>query len=50
MVATIRSELGLDDSLTMADVIAEANRQLSKPAEGNLNTQAKALLVDIIPV
>jgi hypothetical protein len=48
MVATIRGELGLDDSLNMAQVIAEANLQLDMPAEGNLAKQASSLLREII--
>lgn len=48
MVETIRGELGLDSALTMVQVIAQANQQLEKPAEGNLATQAKSLLREII--
>lgn len=43
MVATIREELELEDSLTMAQVIAEANRQLAMPATGILAQQARSL-------
>jgi len=48
MVETIRGELGLDSALTLVQVIAQANQQLEKPAEGNLATQAKSLLREII--
>jgi len=48
MVETIRGELGLDSALTMVQVIAQANQQLEKSAEGNLATQAKSLLREII--
>lgn len=47
MVASIRGELDLDDSLTMAQVIAEANLQLGRTAEGNLAEQARSLLREI---
>jgi hypothetical protein len=43
MVATIREELELEDSLTAAQVIAEANRQLAMPAAGTLAQQARSL-------
>merc|ERR1719198_1586450 len=43
VVATIREELELEDSLTMAQVIAEANRQLAMPATGVLAEQARSL-------
>jgi len=49
MIETIRGELGLDDSLNMAQVIAEANSQLAVTAEGNLAEQARTLLREIIP-
>jgi len=48
MVETIRGKLGLANSLTVAQVIAQANHQLAKPAEGTLATQAKSLLGEII--
>lgn len=48
MVATIRCQLNLDDSLTMAEVIARANVQLGLPAEGNLARQASSLLREIV--
>merc|ERR1712070_673379 len=40
MVATISGEFELDESLTMAQVIAEANLQIGMTAEGNLAEQA----------
>lgn len=47
MVATIRRELDLDDSLTMAEVIAEANSQVGMPATGNLVQQARSLFREL---
>jgi len=49
MVATIRGDFELDDSLTMAQVITEANIQLGMPAEGTVVEQARSLLREIIP-
>lgn len=43
MVAAIRKELELEDSLTVAQVIAEANIQLDVTATGNLWQQALSL-------
>jgi hypothetical protein len=43
MVATIREELELEDSLNHAQVVAEANLQLGLPATGILIEQARAL-------
>lgn len=48
MVETIRGQLGLDVSLTVSQVVNEANLQLEKPAEGNLATQVKSLLRELI--
>jgi hypothetical protein len=50
MVATIRGELGLDDSLTTAEVIAEANIQVGMPATGTLAQQADSLFHELISV
>merc|ERR1712110_1200355 len=47
MVATIRRELDLDDSLTLAEVIAEANSQVGMPATGNLVQQARSLFREL---
>jgi hypothetical protein len=47
MVATIRRELDLDDSLTMAEVIAEGNSQVDMPATGNLVQQARSLFREL---
>jgi hypothetical protein len=47
MVATIRRELSLEDSLTMAQVIAEANIQAEMPATGSLLQQASSLFREL---
>lgn len=47
MVATIRRELDLDDSLTVSEVIAEANLQVDTPATGNLAQQARSLFREL---
>lgn len=43
MVTSIRDELGLEESLTMAQVIAEANHQSGLPETGSLRQQASLL-------
>ena len=48
MVATIREELELEESLTTWQIIAEANLQL-EPATGNLAQQAKSLYRQVAP-
>lgn len=50
MVATIRGELGLDDSLTTSEVIAAANIQVGMPATGTLAQQAGSLFRELISV
>lgn len=47
MVATIRRELDLDDSLTMSEVIAEASRQVDVPATGTLVQKARSLFREL---
>lgn len=47
MVATIRTQLGLEDSLTVAQVIAEANNQLEMPATGTRLQQASSLFREL---
>jgi len=47
MVATIRGELGLEGSLTMAEVIVVANFQLDMPATGTLPQQARSLFREL---
>lgn len=50
IVATIREELELEESLTIAQVIAEANRQLAMPATGTLAQQARSLFRELTSV